>query len=38
MSPDKQPRKFKDIDTFSKWAKRHLKERKDDLKSRITPH
>ncbi len=38
LASNKTPRKFKDLDTFNTWAKKHLRERKEDLKTKITPH
>lgn len=32
-----QPRKFKDLETFKRWVAKHTRERKEELKSRLTP-
>jgi len=32
-----EPRKFKDVETFKRWVAKHPRERKEDLKGRLTP-
>ena len=32
-----EPRKFKDQETFKRWVAKHTRERKEELKSRLTP-
>jgi len=31
------PRKFKDVDTFKRWVMKHTRERREELKGRLTP-
>lgn len=38
QSSGDKPRTFKDEATFKKWLNKHLKERKEDLKARLTPN
>jgi hypothetical protein len=35
---DGQPRKFKDEVTFKKWVAKHVRQRREDLKQRLTPN
>lgn len=35
---DGSPRKFKDNDTYKRWLAKHHRERKEELKLKITPH
>lgn len=32
-----EPRKFKDQDTFKRWVAKHNRDRKDELKTRLSP-
>jgi hypothetical protein len=34
---DGSPRKFKDADTHKKWVTKHIRERKQDLKEKLSP-
>lgn len=35
---DENKREFKDEETFYKWIKKHLKDRREYLKTQITPY
>jgi hypothetical protein len=32
-----EPRKFKDMETFKRWVAKHSRERREEMKSRLSP-